>query len=900
MKLPLLRAREIASGSEIFRITSLVLYVTLLLHVVLVAYGHPIMLSDATIVGVTLLALLFCTALARCMDAAPLMHNQYSITMELILCVVVIATLTMQRSVPTLPLPWLVGAAGVFPLVLHGRASLLAVAGITTVGFGLNAWLGTPLGEWLPETIATMFVGVLATLLSTALHRNRSAIDKARRNERRFDAIARATRHLFLITDASYKVTYINPAARDVLGIDPQDVIGQKLHIEVHPDDVIEHKEKLRYLRDTPESSIFSRHRKRHQNGHWIWLETSGFNMLHDSAIEGLVFSVEDVSARKDAELKLADEHALLRAVLDLNPSMIYAKDCEGRFTISNLSMQRKLGYSSEEELRGKTSYEVFLDRCPNIPEHEAYSTADSLHQQDLRIMETGVPVEDIEMHAYWESDKPRWYRTSKYPLRNARGDTVGMLGISRDVTDRKEYELQLEHLALHDPLTSLPNRRFLIKKLADEIAILQKNGSRRQRKLAVLFCDLDFFKSVNDTHGHDFGDKCLVELTRRIVEVLQPQDFVTRFGGNEFVVLTHCSLKEAKAKADAILHTVSRQLMLDGVTVKLQTSIGIALLNEQHRTPSDLIRDADAALYQAKERGRNRAEIFDASLQSHTTRRAQMDVALRFALEREELAVVYQPKVSIADGSIKGFELLLRWNSTQYGHISPTDFIPVAETSGLVVPIGMWVFEEACKQLAEWQSRYQGIRGAKIAVNVSMRQLLQASFLPEIRRILDTTGVVPSSIELELTETSAMANPMQTVEVLAKLKKLGLRLALDDFGTGYSSLAYLQKLPIDVLKIDRAFVQGLGNNPSDIEIIRLILALAQTLHLETVAEGVETAAHIEELRRLGCQLAQGYAFSPPVSADEAEYLLRTSHRFVVADQPISASTTASLMKASG
>jgi diguanylate cyclase (GGDEF)-like protein/PAS domain S-box-containing protein len=890
MKLPLLRTREITNGSEIFRIASLFLYVTLLLHVVLVAYAHHLMLSDASIVGVALLALLFFSALSRCTDTVPAMQDSRWVLGELIVSVIVIATLTVQRSLPALPLPWLVGAAGVFPLTLQGRVSLLAVVAITAVGFGLNAQIGTPLGEWLPQMIATLFVGVLATLLSTALRANQSAIEKARRNERRFDAIARATRHMFLITDADYRVKYINPAVQDVLGHAPRDVVGKMLRIEIHPDDKIEHKEKLRFLRDTPGSSIFSRHRKRHKNGHWIWLETNGFNMLHDNAIEGLVFSVEDVSARQNAELKLADEHALLRAVLDLNPSMIYAKDRAGRFTISNRSMQHRLGYASEDELRGKTSHEVFRDYDIDVPEHETHAMADQLHHQDLKVMETGMPLEDVEMHAYWESDKPRWYRTSKYPLRDAKGDTVGMLGIARDITDRKEYQIQLEHLALHDPLTSLPNRRYLIKKLAEDMANVRIGRTNGRNTLAILFCDLDFFKSVNDTHGHDFGDKCLTELTRRIAAVLPGTDFVARFGGNEFIVLTRASLKEAKDKADAILQTVSQQLMVDGVTVKIQTSIGIALLTDQHRTPSDLIRDADAALYQAKERGRNRAEIYDASLQNHTTRRAQMDVALRFALEREELAVVYQPKVSIADGAIKGFELLLRWNSAQYGTISPMDFIPVAETSGLVVPIGMWVFEEACKQLADWQSRYQGIRGAKIAVNVSMRQLLQASFLPEIKRILENTGVVPSSIELELTETSAMANPMQTVEVLAKLKKLGLRLALDDFGTGYSSLAYLQKLPIDVLKIDRAFVHGLGTNPGDIEIIRLILALAQTLHLETVAEGVETVAHIAELRRLGCQLAQGYAFSPPVSADEAERLLRISHRFTIAETPLTVS----------
>jgi EAL domain-containing protein (putative c-di-GMP-specific phosphodiesterase class I) len=254
----------------------------------------------------------------------------------------------------------------------------------------------------------------------------------------------------------------------------------------------------------------------------------------------------------------------------------------------------------------------------------------------------------------------------------------------------------------------------------------------------------------------------------------------------------------------------------------------------------------------------------------------------LRFALERDELTVAYQPKVSLADGSLKGFELLLRWNSPEYGLVSPNEFIPIAETSGLVVPIGMWAMEQACKQLAEWQAKYPSIDNLSVAVNVSMRQLLQASFFAEVRRILDSTGVIPRTIELELTETSAMANPLQTIENLTMLKKLGLCLALDDFGTGYSSLAYLQKLPIDILKIDKTFVHGLGTNQSDMEIIRLIMVLAQALKLETIAEGVETSAHIQELKAMGCDIGQGYLFSAPLSATEAETLLGSARKFPI------------------
>lgn len=373
------------------------------------------------------------------------------------------------------------------------------------------------------------------------------------------------------------------------------------------------------------------------------------------------------------------------------------------------------------------------------------------------------------------------------------------------------------------------------------------------------------------------------MEITRRILAELPAQDFVARFGGNEFVVLSNASLEEAKTKADSLLRAVSRQLVVDEAMVKIQASIGIALLDEDHTNPSELIRSADAAMFQAKERGRNRVEIFDASLQTTATKRAQMDVALRFALERSELTPLYQPKVSILNGAVKGFELLLRWDSRQYGAIPPVEFIPVAENSGLVVPIGLWVLEQACRQLSAWLAESPEVSRITIAVNVSMRQLLQPTFLDDVTTIFERTGVPPRMIELELTETSAMANPVQTIETLARLKRLGLRLALDDFGTGYSSLSYLQKLPIDVLKIDKAFIQGLGSDPGDAEIVRLILALAQTLNLETVAEGVEKRDDMIQLKKMGCYLAQGFAFSPPVTAAAAEDMIRSARHFSVA-----------------
>ena len=878
MRLLRFRHLDVVTGSEIFRVVSLLLFGTLLLHIGLLLYATGLTLSSSGRVALAALIILFIVSVVRCLWPRSIALGKKTLLGEMIAAIACIVTLSLQQSMPNLPIPWLIAVAGVYPLMLRRTTAAVMIAIVAIIGYWLNTQLQLRLGGWLPDLFATLCIGGLAIFLARILKVNRAAIHRARTNERRFNAIARVTRHVFIITDSGYQMKYANPALQEVIGYTYEEVVENGIKPILHPEDEEEHKRKLRYLRDTPHSTIFSRHRTRHKDGHWVWLETHGYNMLHDSAINGLVFSLEDITLRKDTELKLEEETALLRSVLDLNPTMIYAKDTEGRYTISNLSFQKLFGYSSEEELRGKTLYELLASRQHEGDQRSAREVADEIEAQDRHIIETGAPLQNLELKGFWRNDLDRWYRTDKYPLRDTQGRITGVLGITRDVTERKHYENRIEHQTMHDTLTGLPNRRFLVKRMATAI----EDSRQRQASLTLLFCDLDFFKSVNDTHGHDFGDKCLVETARRIVAAVAPEDFVARFGGNEFVVLTNASLAEATVKADTIMYAVSQPLVFNDVVVKLQTSIGIAQLGAEHRTPAELIQDADAAMYQAKERGRNRAAIYDAALQSKSTRQARMDVALRFALERNEFSVAYQPKIVLSDGTLKGFELLLRWNSPEYGLVSPNEFIPIAETSGLVVPIGMWAMEQACRQLAQWQATYAGIGHISVAVNVSMRQLLQASFLPEVRRILESTGVIPQTLELELTETSAMANPLQTIENLAMLKKLGLCLALDDFGTGYSSLAYLQKLPIDILKIDKTFVQGLGSDRNDMQIIRLIMALAQALNLETIAEGVETPAHIDELRKIGCHIGQGYFFSAPLTAEEASRLVATPRKFAM------------------
>ncbi|SMP48522.1 putative bifunctional diguanylate cyclase/phosphodiesterase [Noviherbaspirillum suwonense] len=881
MKLPLVRAGGAYTGPEIFRLASLFLYASLLLEICLLWWMDKPGSTRSVKVSLFVVAALAVVALIR--FARPGLHllGRRHVLLELLAAGAAIGMLSLQSQLPIAPLPWWIGLASVFALELQGSLALAVILAVAVAGALTSVATGGQPEDWLPGFFVTLFAGLLSASLSKAMAANQASLEQALMNERRFNVIARAARHVFMITDRRFRTTYINPAITDVLGYSEQEMLAGAAPA-IHPEDLPRRNANLQLLRRKAGASLSMKLRIRHREGHWVWLEIRGYNMLHDPAIGGLVFSIEDISARVEAERKLTEEHALLRTVLDLNPSMIYAKDSNGRFTITNASFQKHYGYASDAELHGKTTEELpgaggEDGRHPVLPE-----TARRMHLQDMHVIRSGVAVENLEVQDMRDGEVERWYRTFKYPLRDSSGAASGMLAIVRDVTDSKEYEMRLEHLAMHDSLTGLPNRRFMLKMIAD--LILPEGVPPPQ--IAVLYFDLDFFKSVNDTHGHDTGDRCLMEVARRIRYELPPEDMVSRFGGDEFVILTHAGMDAARERASRLLSALDRPVVIDDIVVKLHGSIGIAKLLPSHRTPSELIRDADAAMYQAKERGRNRVEAFNAELQVWATRRAQMDVALRFALERKELTLVYQPQVALADGRLCGFELLLRWNSPQYGEIKPDDFIPIAERSGMVVPIGLWALEQACIQLKKWHQAYPRQTPVTLGVNVSMRQLMHSSFIGEVAQILVRTGVAANCIELELTESSAMANPQQTIENLSRLKSLGVRLALDDFGTGYSSLAYLQRLPIDVLKIDRAFARGLGLDNNDAGIVQMILTLAQLLDLDTIAEGVETAEQITVLRRLGCRMGQGYFFSAGVPAAQAERLL-------AADQPYPLSLTA-------
>jgi diguanylate cyclase (GGDEF)-like protein len=429
----------------------------------------------------------------------------------------------------------------------------------------------------------------------------------------------------------------------------------------------------------------------------------------------------------------------------------------------------------------------------------------------------------------------------------------------------------QLRHLATHDALTGLPNRVLLDDRLEQAIVHAQRDG----QQFAVVMLDLDRFKIVNDSLGHRAGDELLSEMARRLQGAVRSVDTVARIGGDEFVLVLSPlgSYADAQAVAQKAVDAIRATVHVTGVDLHVSTSVGIAMYPEGGTTADSLLAHADAAMYCAKNRGRNLIQRFEPGMDSATRERVKRESDLHGALERGELILHYQPKVDTDTGCFHSAEALIRWQHPEIGTIQPQDFIPLAEDCGLIVPIGEWVLREACRQAREWQ--LEGLPPLRVAVNVTATQFRQGNLLDVIRDALETSGLDPRHLELELTESAVMTNPEESAAILEDLSTMGVLVSVDDFGTGYSSMSYLRKFPIDKLKIDRTFVKDLMSRSDDASIVQAIISLAHSLRLKVVAEGVETAEQLLSLQEMGCDQYQGFHFSPPLPANEFAGLLR-------------------------
>lgn len=570
----------------------------------------------------------------------------------------------------------------------------------------------------------------------------------------------------------------------------------------------------------------------------------------------------EDVTHPSETA-RLKEEVFLLQTLMDTIPDQIYFKDRNSRFTRINPAEAKLFGLSSPSEAVGRTDFDYFT------VEHAAQAFHD-----EQEIVRTGLPLVNVEEKETKPDGSIRWVSTTKMPLRNTEGRIIGTFGVSRDITQRKYFEEQLELHAFSDLLTQLPNRALFMNRIRH--LFRGHEGSESARLFAVLYLDVDRFKSINDGFGHQVGDDLLKQIARRLERCVRANDTLARLGGDEFAALLEDIQSEVDATrvATKINEALTEPFVLSDVEVFATASIGIALSSSHYKQPEDMLRDADTAMYRAKSAGRSRHQVFDFAMHQRAVSLLRLENDLRRAIERQELVTFYQPVVDITTQTLLGFEALVRWQHPTQGLLMPDAFVPIAEETGMICAIGKWILAECCRQMRDWRDLYPRTPALHMSVNVSTRQLVEADVTAEVIAVLAETGLAPSALSLEITESALIQNLDTTAEVLRKLHDLGLKIAIDDFGTGYSSLSYLQKLPIDALKVDRSFVSRLDEAPAQIEIVRAIVSLAQNLGMDVIAEGVETMAQADALRALNCKRAQGYLFSRPVPAAEAEQLI--------------------------
>jgi len=558
------------------------------------------------------------------------------------------------------------------------------------------------------------------------------------------------------------------------------------------------------------------------------------------------------------------------RGAMDATTDAIFLVDVLGMTLVDvNDGACRLLGYARAELLALAPGTLLPPPPAPPLaalPGGAAHLATEVTECELLRRDLSPVPVE-LGWH---------WYAQAPVAGGHATGGLL-LIAVARDISERRQAQERLKHLAHYDGLTGLPNRSLFYQTLAQAVELAQEKSWR----IVVLFIALDRFKSINDTLGAALGDELLRQFSNRLVECVRLRDTVGRLGNDEFALILTMSRnqQEAVAVANQVREALRAPFDLRGHAATLTASIGIAMYPDDATDPETLIKYANTAMGGAKQAGRDGYRFFTAGMNVQVLARLDLELALRHALEHEQFILYYQPKVDLRTGRISGVEALLRWRRPGYGLVAPAEFVPVLEDTGLIVRVGAWVIQAACRQIAEWRDSEVG--PVRVAVNVSSRQFAEGDLEGEVTRALAQYGVAAELLELELTETALMSNAERTIVVLGKLKKIGVKVAIDDFGTGYSSLAYLQRFPIDKLKIDIAFIREVTNNPQDAAIARTIIELAHSLDLQVIAEGVETREQLAFLTDNGCDQVQGFLFCRPLPANELEPLLRQPRSFI-------------------
>jgi diguanylate cyclase (GGDEF)-like protein/PAS domain S-box-containing protein len=583
------------------------------------------------------------------------------------------------------------------------------------------------------------------------------------------------------------------------------------------------------------------------------------------SANEGLQARiVEQLASEKNWNA----ERILFRAMIDQVPDYLFVKDTKSRFVVANRAVAADLG-RAPKDLIGKTDFDL----------HPAELAA-KFFADEQRVIGSGEPLLDIEEFVVGVAGGKKWLSTSKVPLRNDENAVIGIVGISRDVTERKRAEDQIHFMAHHDALTGLPNRTLLMDRLSQALLHAQRNN----RRATAIFIDLDNFKLINDSLGHNAGDALLRTVAERMVACVRATDTVVRLGGDEFVILLidQADTLETASVIDKIRAAISEPIPIEGRLLHVTSSIGLATFPEDGADAETLLMNADVAMYRAKEKGRDNVQFYAAEMNVAAHERRVLQEGLRTGLERNEFALVYQPQVDLRSGSIFAVEALLRWNHPEFGVVSPTKFIPIAEESGLIVQLGDWVLREACRQNKAWQNA--GMPPVTVCVNVSARQFRDKRLVKRVTKALKKSGLDAKYLELELTESLLMQDMPQAIATMQELQAVGVQFAIDDFGIGYSSLSALKNFPVARLKLDQTFVRNLPHDANDRSIATAVISLGQKLNMKVIAEGVESAEQLNFLKDHNCDEIQGYLFSQPISPDAFATMMRKQNSVAEGD----------------
>jgi len=738
-----------------------------------------------------------------------------------------------------------------------GLTVLTVTAGETAIALG---WVKSMVPQPEGHGLAVLEVAGTCAVIWILAHnqREKERVEHSlRRSERRFRALVQHASDIIMVVGADGTLSYASPAFESTLGYSAGEAIGMVARTIMDPEDPARF---AKLLEQASQGGHVTRAemRLKHHDGSWRWFEATFTNLFDDPGVEGWVANLRDISERRQSDAALRQAQEVFRHAFDEAGIGMTLVDPAGRIIRSNEAMAQMLRYQDADSLAGVHVVDL--------------THPDDRSATNQRVQEIAAGASDgfrAEKRLLRSDGETVWVALTSSCVHGDDGSAMFTIEQLEDISERKAFSDRLRYEAAHDVMTGLLNRASFSERVAATLSTRETNG----HQAAVLFIDLDHFKLINDSLGHAAGDDLLVTVAQRLRATLRPGDLLARFGGDEFVLL--CSdlagNQAVSAIAKRLLGAIAEPMMIGDEEVFVTASVGIAVAHEGD-TAATLLRHADAAMYQAKHDGRARAVVFRPDHHGSAVAALKTGNDLHRALDRDELVLHYQPIIDLRTGRVIGFEALLRWNHPERGLLSPAEFIPFAEETGLIVPIGAWALEAACAQTAYWQrvrdaESETGRPPLSISVNLAARQVADRTLAKTVADIISRTGIAPEAIVLELTENTLMLDTTSTIDALQALRSQGLHLSIDDFGTGYSSLSYLKRFPVEALKIDRTFIRGLGRETEDTSIVEAIIRLAHALQLSAVAEGLETPTQLETLRTLGCDYGQGYLLGHPLPA---------------------------------